>query len=97
MRIAMEDQQKQTSSEIDFSTFIISLATSALFNLGLVQTESGKASEVNLPVASQTIDILALLKEKTKGNLTDDEGKVLDSLLFDLRMKFIEVAKNQKK
>ncbi|HME71665.1 MAG TPA: DUF1844 domain-containing protein [Myxococcota bacterium] len=76
---------------IDFSTFILSLSTSALFHLGLIaDTQSGKPSERNLPLARQTIDILEILEIKTRGNLDSEEAKLLESLLFEIRMRFVE-------
>lgn len=76
---------------IDFSTFALSLSTSALFHMGLVEDpETGEPSERNLPLARQTIDTLELLEEKTRGNLTEDEARLLESLLYELRMRFVE-------
>ncbi len=76
---------------IDFSTFILSLSTSALFHLGLIpEAQSGKAGERNLPLARQTIDILEILETKTRGNLDPEEAKLLESLLFEIRMRFVE-------
>jgi hypothetical protein len=76
---------------IDFSTFILSLSTSALFHLGLIpDSQSGKPSERNLPLARQTIDILEILEIKTRGNLDPEEAKLLESLLFEIRMRFVE-------
>ena len=76
---------------IDFSTFILSLSTSALFHLGLIpDAQSGKPGERNLPLARQTIDILELLDTKTRGNLDSEEAKLLESLLFEIRMRFVE-------
>jgi hypothetical protein len=74
----------------DFSGFLLSLATSALFHLGLVaDPETGKPAPPNLPVARHTIDTLELLEEKTRGNLSDDEATLLRNLLTDLRMRFV--------
>ncbi|HTF36481.1 MAG TPA: DUF1844 domain-containing protein [Myxococcota bacterium] len=76
---------------IDFSTFILSLSTSALFHLGLIaDTQSDKPGERNLPLARQTIDILEILEIKTRGNLDPEEAKLLESLLFEIRMRFVE-------
>jgi len=76
---------------IDFSTFILSLSTSALFHLGLIpDTQSNKPGERNLPLARQTIDILEILEVKTRGNLDPEEAKLLESLLFEIRMRFVE-------
>lgn len=81
--------------EVAFSTFVLSLGTSVLVHLGAGDPEDSEASEVNLPMARHVIDILAMLKEKTVGNLKDDEQKLIDNLLFDLRLKFVETCKNQ--
>lgn len=80
------------SSHMDFNTFIISLGTSALFHLG-VSLPSGEPGEVNLPLAQNAIDTLAMLEVKTKGNLNHDEGLLLGTLLYDLRMRFIQTVR----
>jgi hypothetical protein len=82
--------------QIDFSTFVVSLSTSALYHLGLVaDPETGKTEAPDLGLASQTIDTLAILQEKTRGNLDADEERLLESLLYELRMRFVEVRKSQ--
>jgi hypothetical protein len=81
---------------IDFSTFVLSLGTSALYQLGQVGgPESGgtEPTEPNLPIARQTIDTLEMLTEKTRGNLTDTESKLLESILYELHMRFVEANK----
>jgi Domain of unknown function (DUF1844) len=83
----------ETLPAVDFSTFVLSLGHSALMHLGMVATPDGGAPEVNLPLARQTIDLLSLLEEKTKGNLTVSEGRLLNQLLTDLRMHFVEASK----
>ncbi|MDY7030635.1 MAG: DUF1844 domain-containing protein [Thermodesulfobacteriota bacterium] len=79
--------------EMNFPTFIFSLNSSALFHLGEIPDPETNAREKNLPLAKQTIDIISMLKEKTKGNLTDDEQKFVDSILYDLRMRYVEATK----
>ena len=79
--------------EIDFSSFIFSLSTSALLHLGEVPDPVTQQKEKNLLLAKQTIDILGILREKTKGNLTADEEKVMDHLLADLRLRFVRESK----
>ena len=77
--------------QIDFYTFIVSLGSSALVHLGdAPHPETRKAAEPNLPLAQQTIDVLAMLREKTKGNLTGDEEQLFDHLLRDLRLRYVE-------
>jgi hypothetical protein len=81
---------------IDFSTFVLSLGTSALYQLGEIgDSESGAEEPVepNLPIARQTIDTLEMLTEKTRGNLTDTESKLLESILYELHMRFVEANK----
>ncbi len=76
---------------IDFSTFILSLSTSALYQLGLApDPETGETAEPNRLIARQTIDTLEMLREKTRGNLEPDEAKLVESLLYELRMRFVE-------
>ena len=80
--------------KIDFSTFVISLGTSALYHMGIVNDpEQGEAPQKNLALAQQTIDTLEMLAEKTRGNLGEQEAKLMESLLFELRMRFVEVGK----
>jgi hypothetical protein len=80
--------------KIDFSTFVISLGTSALYHMGIVNDpEQGEAQQKNLALARQTIDTLEMLAEKTRGNLGKQEAKLMESLLFELRMRFVEAGK----
>lgn len=75
--------------EVTFSTFVMSLASSALVHLGEVpEPESGRTM-ANLPVAKHTIDILAMLQEKTGNCLAADERRLLEGLLYELRMKYV--------
>jgi hypothetical protein len=79
--------------EIDFSSFIFSLSTSALFHLGEIPDPVTQKSEKDLPLAKQTIDILGILREKTRGNLTPEEEKLMENILTDLRWRYIREAK----
>lgn len=74
---------------IDFPTFLVSMYHSALVHLGEV-VEEGQPRGVNLPMAKQSIDILGMLGEKTKGNLTAEEERLLQAMLYELRMKYIQ-------
>lgn len=75
---------------IDFFTFILSLGSSAFIHLGdAPNPESGERMAPNFVLAQQTIDILAMLEQKTKGNLTPEEEKFLENLLTDLRLRFV--------
>ena len=74
---------------IDFTTFILSLSSSAVIHLGLAPHPEHTDCCKNLPMAKQTIDILVLLQEKTKGNLTGEEERMLADLLYNLRMSYV--------
>jgi hypothetical protein len=78
---------------IDFATFIVSLSHSASLHLGEVPHPETNKIEQNLTLAKQTIDLLGVLEEKTKGNLTGEEERLLTQVLFDLRMHFVAVQK----
>jgi hypothetical protein len=88
-----EEAQKTPLPEINFSSFIFSLSTSALLHFGEISDPISNKRERNLPLAKQTIDLLGMLKEKTKGNLLKEEEELLDTILFNLRMKYVEEAK----
>ncbi|MBW2061870.1 MAG: DUF1844 domain-containing protein [Deltaproteobacteria bacterium] len=79
--------------EVTFSTFIFSLSTSVLLHLGEIPDPNTQQTSKNLGLAKQTIDILGMLKEKTRGNLEEDEANLLENLLYELRMKYIAAAK----
>ncbi|MEW6078055.1 MAG: DUF1844 domain-containing protein [Thermodesulfobacteriota bacterium] len=80
---------------INFSTFIFSLNSSALVHLGVVPDPTTGVVRRELVIAKQTIDILAMLEEKTKGNLTDEEQKLLSHILHDLRIQFVTEKNRQ--
>jgi len=86
-------EQRAPLPEIDFATFVLSLSSNAFFHLGLIENPMTGKIERNLPLARQTIDIITLLQEKTKGNLTQDESNLIDNLLADLRLKYVNEAK----
>ena len=81
---------------VDFTTFVLSLSHSALLHLGDAPHPNGGKSEVDLPMARQTIDLLALIQEKTHGNLTGAEEQMLTQALYDLRLRFVEVSQKHK-
>ena len=97
-----KDQEKQTVSstekgtepfQVDFSTFIMSLTSSAFYHLGDMPDPSTGKKEVNLPAVQQTIDMLIMLREKTKGNLKEDEKKLLEQLVYELQVKYVAKTK----
>jgi len=77
---------------VTFPTFILSLHTSALIHLGLIQDPGTNQKTVSLEIAQQNIGLLEILKEKTSGNLTDDETKLMDNILYELRMAYLQVS-----
>ncbi len=79
--------------QVDFGTFVLSLGSSALVHLGEIQHPDTAEAKENLLLARQTIDLLAMLQEKTKGNLTEPEARFLSDLLADLRLKFVEKSR----
>jgi len=78
---------------IDFTTFILSLSHSALMHLGEAPHPESEDAPVNLPLARQTIDLIGMIEDKTKGNLTGDEERLIGQILFDLRMRCVEAEK----
>lgn len=75
---------------VDFATFVLSLGTTALYQMGLApDPASGESQKADLLAARQTVDTLEMLREKTRGNLEEEERKLIDSLLYELRMRFV--------
>jgi hypothetical protein len=83
--------------DLDFNAFVLSLGSSALINLGQAPDPvTGKTQDPDLLLAQESIDLLALLEGKTKGNLTPDESRFLQTMLYDLRMRFIAAKTHPK-
>lgn len=76
--------------EITFASFLISLSSSAFIHLGDIPDPLTGETKKDLPLAKQTIDLLGLLREKTRNNLQEDEERLFDHLLYDLRMRFVK-------
>lgn len=91
----MADERQQASSDghgLSFAAFVLSLAHTTAVHLGDVPDPvSGESGHPNLAAAQQMIDILALLEQKTRGNLTAEERQLLEQLLYELRLRFVEV------
>jgi uncharacterized protein DUF1844 len=79
--------------EITFGTFVVGLSTQALVHLGEIPDPLSGQPSADLAAAQQLIDIIAILKEKTQGNLDRDEDALLETILFELRMKYVERAR----
>lgn len=82
----------QPMPELDFMGFIFSLSTSVLIHFGEMEDPTTGQKSKNLVAAKQTIDLLGILEEKTKGNLTDHEERFLHDILYDLRMRFVKLS-----
>ena len=78
--------------EVNFSTFLLSLSSSALLHMGEIPDPQSGETMKDMALAKQSIDILTLLKDKTEGNLTDEEKNLLENLLYDLRMRFVKAS-----
>lgn len=88
-----EPDNSMSMPEINFATFILSLSQSALIHLGEVPDPVTQEKTKALPYAKQTIDIMVMLKEKTKGNLGKEEENLLSGILADLQMRYVEKNK----
>ena len=90
-----QDTQRIPLPEVNFTSLIFSLSSSALLNMGdIAEPQTGERKK-DLPMAKYSIDIISMLQEKTKGNLTEEEHKFLDSILADLRLRYVKAAKKQ--
>ncbi len=88
-----QTQQGFAMPAINFSTFILSLNSAALVHLGAETDPTTGTRSTNLPLAKQTIDILSMMEEKTKGNLTEDEKRLVTHLIYELRLLYVKQAK----
>ena len=88
----MADEPEVAPERVDFSTHILSLASSALISLGKMPAPGGETIETDLDAAKHLIDVLGVLQDKTKGNLTATEQNFLQNALYELRMAYVEVT-----
>ncbi len=86
------EQFQPPQIEINFASFIFSLGRSAFIHLGEEPDPVSGEKSVSLPMAKETIDVVGLLEEKTKGNLTPEEEQLIKNILYALRMKYVEMA-----
>ncbi|HEY2030895.1 MAG TPA: DUF1844 domain-containing protein [Myxococcales bacterium] len=88
-----DDAKGEKAYQLDFNALVLSLGSSAIVHLGEApDPTTGQKATPDFAMAQQSIDLLAMLQEKTRGNLTEDEKKFLEGMLFDLRMLFIQVS-----
>ncbi|HUJ27977.1 MAG TPA: DUF1844 domain-containing protein [Myxococcales bacterium] len=84
---------ESNAPKLDFNALVLSLGSSAIVHLGEApDPTSGSKTPPDFALAQQSIDLLAMLQEKTRGNLTADEGRFLENMLFDLRMLYVQVS-----
>lgn len=81
--------------EINFATFILSLSTQALAHLGEIPDPLDRTSRIDLYAARQIIDIIGMLRDKTRGNLDEAENALLENALYDLRMRYVDLAQSR--
>jgi hypothetical protein len=90
--------ENQEASSVSFANFVLWLGTMAAVQFGAVPDPStGEAAEPNLGAAREMIEILTMLQQKTKGNLDPMEAKLLDDLLYDLRLRFVDAQKGERR
>ena len=88
-----KETQRAPLPEVNFNSLIFSLSSSALFHLGEIADPQTGQKDQDLPIAKHTIDTIGMLKEKTKGNLDDEEEKFLEGILTDLRWRYVKATK----
>jgi hypothetical protein len=88
-----EETQRAPLPEVNFNSLIFSLSSSALFHLGEIADPQTGQKKMDLPIAKHTIDTIGMLKEKTKGNLDEEEEKFLEGILTDLRWRYVKATK----
>ena len=89
-----EEVMSDLDLPIDFTTFILSLSSSAAFHLGLAPYPDGDTCCENLPMAKHTIEILKMLQEKTAGNLTGEEERMISDVIYNLQMSYVQASAN---
>ncbi len=94
----MDNAEHQEGSGINFTGFVLSLATTAAVHFGdIPDPNTGQRATPNLQAAGQMIEILGMLQEKTKGNLLGPEAQLIDDLLYELRMRFVQAQEGDKR
>ena len=90
-----KEQETPPLPEVNFSSFLLSLSSSALLHLGEIADPQSGEKKKDLALAKQSIDIIGILKDKTKGNLSEEEENLLQNLLYDLQMRFVTASKQE--
>ena len=90
--------ENQDEHGVTFTGFILSLATTAAVHFGdIADPNTGQPVEPNLQAASQMIELIALMQEKTKGNLSDNEARLMEDLLYELRMRYVQAQQGERR
>ncbi|MFN8543998.1 MAG: DUF1844 domain-containing protein [Candidatus Binatia bacterium] len=92
-----DDEPPPTEEPVTFATFILSLSTQALLHLGEIANPISRQLERDLGAAKQVIDILGILREKTRNNLEPGEESMLEAMLYDLRMRYVQLVRTSVK
>jgi hypothetical protein len=93
---ASEPRPRQEELAIDFSTYVIMLANTVMMLLGQMPDPTTQQRHLDLPQAKHTIDILMMLRDKTRGNLTAEEAKLLEDVMPQLQMAYVSVSRQAK-
>ena len=94
----MDNAENQDASGINFAGFVLSLATTAAVHFGdIPDPNTGQRVEPNLQAAGQMIEILGMLQEKTRGNLLEPEAQLVDDLLYELRMRYVQAQEGERR
>ena len=91
-RVSTDDEQRGPLPEVNFNSLIFSLSSSALLHIGEIADHHTGEKRKYIALAKHTIDIIAMLKEKTKGNLNEEEEKFSDNILTDLRWRYVKAT-----
>ncbi len=91
----LADSSRKREMELDFGGFVISLGTSGMLHLGKFEDPETGESTIDLPAARNIIQILTMLEKKTRGNLEGEEKQLIDSLIYDLRLAYVEAMRTQ--
>jgi hypothetical protein len=89
------DPERESVPKIDFPTLIMSFASASMISMGLVPDPVTGEIQENLLIAQQNIDVISLLREKTRGNVSPDEEKLMEQILYELRMHYVEALKDK--
>jgi hypothetical protein len=94
----VEQPERAEQTGISFTGFILSLATTAAVHFGdIADPNTGQPAEPNLVAAAQMIELIALLQDKTKGNLSAQESQLVEDLLYELRMRFVQAQQGERR